>query len=361
MKKQTIIASLALATGLALTGCSGSPEATQETPSPSPTASASPSASPTAETYKLDQAFSAITPDGVHITVDFTTEAPADVEAARTSLGAEPVSYAKVTVDNRKGSERVGAYPVTVYDEAGDAYEFNDLSGVVSDWDMESDIVEVTNEYMNQNNIDPMEKGGGYLASLEPKLPETVTGVTIDAYKAGEPIYLTPAPENDQGKTETSVPTPSPAAAPATPQTAPKSALEMTPEEAMRAAASGQITLDEYCQRDSFFTSGDTQMCHFHNNPDAGTETPTAGGFNYDQAYAAWQGGMPYYEAFCENYTPVTSGGVSQCEGINAGTVDYYTGEYIGDQTRTIPEGKGFGCHKDENGMDYCIDPAPIP
>ena len=52
--------------------------------------------------------------------------------------------------------------------------------------------------------------------------------------------------------------------------------------------------------------------------------------FTYEEAYAAWQNGMPYYEAFCVNYIPVTAGGVSQCEGINAGTVDYTTGEYIG-------------------------------
>lgn len=52
--------------------------------------------------------------------------------------------------------------------------------------------------------------------------------------------------------------------------------------------------------------------------------------FTYEEAYAAWQNGMPYYEAFCVNYIPVTDGGVSQCEGINAGTVDYTTGEYIG-------------------------------
>ena len=52
--------------------------------------------------------------------------------------------------------------------------------------------------------------------------------------------------------------------------------------------------------------------------------------FGYDEAYAAWQSGMPYYDAFCLNYTPVTAAGVSQCEGIEAGTVDAVTGEYTG-------------------------------
>lgn len=52
--------------------------------------------------------------------------------------------------------------------------------------------------------------------------------------------------------------------------------------------------------------------------------------FTYDEAYVARQGGMPYYEAFCVDCIPLTDGGVSQCEGINAGTVNYTTGEYIG-------------------------------
>ncbi len=34
---------------------------------------------------------------------------------------------------------------------------------------------------------------------------------------------------------------------------------------------------------------------------------------------------MPYYEAFCLRYEPTTDGGRSQCEGIEAGTVDPIT------------------------------------
>lgn len=50
----------------------------------------------------------------------------------------------------------------------------------------------------------------------------------------------------------------------------------------------------------------------------------------YEEAYANWQNGMPYYDAFCLHYQPVTPAGVAQCEGIRAGTVDGVTGEYIG-------------------------------
>ena len=52
--------------------------------------------------------------------------------------------------------------------------------------------------------------------------------------------------------------------------------------------------------------------------------------FTYEEAYAAWQNGMPYYDAFCLNYDSTTPAGISQCEGIELGTVDSITGEYIG-------------------------------
>lgn len=69
--------------------------------------------------------------------------------------------------------------------------------------------------------------------------------------------------------------------------------------------------------------------------PAPGYQPPHVGGippqnFTYDEAYAAWQNGMPYYDAFCLHYTPVTDAGVSQCYGIEIGTVDAITGEYIG-------------------------------
>lgn len=57
-----------------------------------------------------------------------------------------------------------------------------------------------------------------------------------------------------------------------------------------------------------------------------GPEAP----FAYDEAYAQWQNGTPYYDAFCVNYQPVTAAGLSQCDGIRAGTVDPISGAWIG-------------------------------
>lgn len=76
--------------------------------------------------------------------------------------------------------------------------------------------------------------------------------------------------------------------------------------------------------------SADPAACATAPGANPGPGALPAQDFSYDEAYAAWQSGMPYYDAFCLNYTPVTPAGVSQCEGIEAGTVDAITGEYIG-------------------------------
>ena len=155
---------------------------------------------------------------------------------------------------------------------------------------------------------------------------------------AGSPPVTGPDPG-----TVTPSPAPSSTGPPVTPppRTERKSALDMTPEEAMNAVINGQITMTEYCSRDTFLTSGDTQMCYYFNHPEitlpppdygerSWRDSPTRYRFTYYEAYTAWQQGMPYYEAFCLNYVPVTPEGESQCIGIESGTVDSYTGEYIG-------------------------------
>ncbi|MFF0943195.1 hypothetical protein ACFYE2_03085 [Kocuria sp. CPCC 205300] len=76
--------------------------------------------------------------------------------------------------------------------------------------------------------------------------------------------------------------------------------------------------------------SADPAACATAPGANPGPGAIPAQDFDYDEAYAAWQSGMPYYDAFCLNYTPVTAAGASQCEGIEAGTVDAITGEYIG-------------------------------
>jgi hypothetical protein len=77
------------------------------------------------------------------------------------------------------------------------------------------------------------------------------------------------------------------------------------------------------------FTPGGSEPCRIQPPADVGA-VPFPQKFSYEEALAAWRGGMPYYDAFCLNYDPVTEAGLSQCRGIENGTVNAVTGEYIG-------------------------------
>ncbi|MBG6226798.1 ABC-type glycerol-3-phosphate transport system substrate-binding protein [Arthrobacter sp. CAN_A2] len=134
MRRIHALTMLSLVATLSLVGCSADSTGddaptTISTPAPSATAESS------TETYELGQAFTATTSYGATLTVEIPTAGPPEVEQLRTDLKIDPVSYAKVGIDNRQGTEDVSVYLVTVYDEDGTAYEFQDLSVYhVADW-----------------------------------------------------------------------------------------------------------------------------------------------------------------------------------------------------------------------------------
>ena len=333
MRRTTAITSLALAAGLALAGCASSSgqEATSTTPAvPSATTDASISATPSApETYELGQTFTATTSYGAEITVELPAEGPEEVEQLRKELDVDPISYAKIGIDNREGTENVSAYAITLYDEDGTAYEFNDLStshigewgpeytdalggvegeygyalndGTVLDETIGADLNDrsttLYNQHLHDGGASPLEVTTGWMASTATELPEEITGITIQPNGVGDEMPMTPGGTMPEVKTE-----PTQAPADDTPD-----APEARPTE----------PADE--------TKGGTGP----------TELPMPGAipnqnFTYEEALAALEDGMPYYDAFCIHYTPTTDGGRSQCEGIEAGTVDSITGEYIG-------------------------------
>lgn len=318
MRRITSLPVLALATGLVLTGCTAdSGQDTSTTTSATPSESASPSASP--ETYELGQTFTTTTSYGAEITVKIPAKGPAEVERLRQELGIDPISYAKVGIDNRDGTEDVSVYVVTVYDEDGTAYEFGDLSvDHIGDWgpeytdalggvegeygytlkdgtvldegtgaDLNDRSTTMYNQYLNGTNASKLEVSTGWLATTDTELPERITGITVQPNGMSEEERMTPGGTMPSAK-------PEPSRAPVS--TAPKD--------------------------DSQSGSEPTQP------PMPGT-IPNQN-FTYEEAYAAWESGMPYYDAFCIHYEPTTDGGRSQCEGIEAGTVDSITGEYIG-------------------------------
>jgi hypothetical protein len=330
MRRTTAITSLALAAGLALAGCASSSgqDASSTTPaSPSASAEASVSATPAApETYELGQTFTATTSYGAEITVEIPAEGPGEVEQLRKELNVDPVAYAKVGIDNRKGTENVSIYAVTVYDEDGKPYEFTDLSvfnlgdwgpnytdnlggvegeygytlldGTVLDETIGQDLSDRSssfyNKYLNGTNASKLEVSTGWLASTEAELPERITGITVQPNGIGEEEPMTPG-----GTMPTVKEQPSQAPTGDTPQAQPSAPA-----------------------KESEGGTGPTEL------PMPGA-IPNQN-FTYEEALAASEDGMPYYDAFCIHYTPTTDGGRSQCEGIEAGTVDSITGEYIG-------------------------------
>lgn len=333
MRRTTAITSLALAVGLALAGCASSSGQDASSTAPatsSATADASVSATPPGpETYELNQTFTTTTSYGAEITVELPVEGPEEVEQLRKELDVDPVSYARVGIDNRKGTDNVSVYAVTVYDEDGKAYEFTDLSVFnLGDWgpeytdalggvegeygytlldgtvldetigqDLSDRSTELYNKYLNGGGASKLEVNDGWLVSTEAKLPERITGITIQPNGVGDEMPMTPGGTMPEVKTA-----PTQAPADDTPD-----APEARPTEPADETEGG---------------SGPTEL------PMPGA-IPNQN-FTYEEALAALEDGMPYYDAFCIHYTPTTDGGRSQCEGIEAGTVDAITGEYIG-------------------------------
>lgn len=322
MWRSTVSTAVALAFGLALAGCSvnAGPGTSPSVPATSPAASAT--AASTQKTYELGQTFTT-TVHGAELTVEIPSDGPAEVEHLRKDLGIGPISYAKVGIDNREGTEVVSVYMVTIYDESGAAYEFNDLSvNQIADWgpiytdalggvegeygytllngtildeqvgdSLNRRSVTLHNRYLHGTNASKLEVSTGWLASTKTKLPEQITGITIQPNGAGEEISMTPGGTMPSTKPERSQ-------APAT----------VRPSAPVDSSTGGSGRADE-----------------------SAPEGTSDQKFTYKQALAAFENGMPYYEAFCIRYDPVTDGGRSQCVGIEAGTVDPVTGEYVGD------------------------------
>jgi hypothetical protein len=337
MRCTTALTALVLVTTVSLAGCSS--ESTQnETPPTAGTSSSSASAeidaSPSASadsgpaTYELGQTFTATTSYGAILTVEVPAAGPPEVEQLRNDLKISPVSYARVSIDNRQGTENVSVYLVTLYDEDGVAYEFQDLSVYhIADWgpiytdtlggvdgeygyalddgtileenlgdDLSRHSTELHNQYLNATNASKLEASTGWLASTTIELPERVTGITIQPYGLSEEVAMTPGGTMPPVEAQTSAPSSSTTTPPMPSPTSSAPGPNQTPP-----------------------------------TDDTATDTSTTGMFTYEEALAALNNGMPYYEAFCLRYEPTTDGGRAQCEGIEAGTIDPVTGEYIGE------------------------------
>jgi hypothetical protein len=166
----------------------------------------------------------------------------------------------------------------------------------------------------------------------------------VESTSVSTPSATSASPTAFSSPTRTETPTPAPQAT--TPAPAPTQAAGTPGYQRPEPDANGHVgPSEEYYNYDGYVAPGfeyqvgsdcfDVALGRCKSSGEIQAENlgsaPNLGKFTYDEAYAAWQGGMPYYEAFCLNYDPTTPGGASQCTGIENGTVDGVTGEYLGE------------------------------
>lgn len=195
MKRAPVILTTAVL-GLALTACAGRPlaeqaEQTQAT-EPVPAATETPEKpegmsqeewehhleyAETAEPYEANdepiiyptgQDYWFVSDSETIGKLSLSGEPVAEYEELRESVGADPVTYLTVDVDNRQGLEGANMYQVLAYDESGREYEFNGIDDQLNEWQSTID----TDAYYSG------EPGEG---EAEMELYDQFTGAEIDA------------------------------------------------------------------------------------------------------------------------------------------------------------------------------------
>lgn len=310
MRGATAVTALALTAGLVLTGCFLATDENTDSisavasaaPSPSPSAIAASSA-PTSRdaaapvsatvpatpvTYGRDHALPATLPYGPELTVKIPVTGPAKGQALGTDLGVDSISHGEVGLDNRAGTKEDSA----VHD---DTVVKQPVAGQLNDPQV---VVDNTGLNLNGGGASTLEGTDGWVASTGTTPPERNAGTTAEPNDMAQEQPTTPAKEAEEVEEAELIEQPQ----------------EAEPAEGRVPVAGGEFPVTP----DPAPIPGPMPGAIPHQN------------FTYEQARVAWQDGMPYYDAFCLHYTPVTDGEVSQCQGIEAGTVDKITGEKVG-------------------------------
>lgn len=206
MKKTVLSSTLLL---ILLTGCGGNPATDAEPPGPTPdpreTATeqaAAPSDAPSVEglTDANSGTFSFLI-DEARGDVVIPAEAPEDVEALRTQLGQDAVSYALVTVQNPEGAVPLDLDVVAVSTPEGQDLQFRPASTVVSEWgaaanggESSPEVVGLVEKY--SGGAVPGDTSELLMIGAFPEAPDTVRTVTVQPSGGGEPVEATVRPES---------------------------------------------------------------------------------------------------------------------------------------------------------------------
>ncbi|MGO2361179.1 MAG: hypothetical protein ACTH6N_08605 [Brachybacterium tyrofermentans] len=130
---------------------------------------------------------------GVVAIAEVGAEGPEDLERLRQGTDSDPVTYIKVDVDNRSGSEEIGMYEWSMYDAAGQEYPFQSAQAAKVEWgeaiDADDDGIvdsdEMQEMYDLSGEIDypnaaPMQRNVQWLVGPA-DLPDEVVGMAATA------------------------------------------------------------------------------------------------------------------------------------------------------------------------------------
>ncbi len=206
MKKTLLSSTLVL---LLLTGCGGNPATDAEPPGPTPdpgqTATdpvTAPSDAPSVEglTDANSGMFAFVVGEA---TGDVTLPAPApdDVEALRSELEQDPVTYAVVSVQNPEGAVPLEVETLTVSTPDGQDLQFRFASQVLEEWgaatnggEPSPEVVELVEEY--SGGALPDQTTELLMIGDFPELPDTVSSVVLQPAGGGEAVETQVRPES---------------------------------------------------------------------------------------------------------------------------------------------------------------------
>jgi hypothetical protein len=206
MKKTVLSATVLL---LLLTGCGGNPATGPEpagpTPNPAETGTEqaqAPSGAPSVE--GLDDAASgtfAFMIDEAKGEIILPAEAPEDVEALRTRLGEDAVTYALVTVQNPEGGTTLDIETITVSTPEGQDLELRPASTTIEEWGAAAngggsspEVVGLVEQY--SGGALPGDTSELLMIGSFPEVPDTVQTVMVQPTGGGEPVEATVRPES---------------------------------------------------------------------------------------------------------------------------------------------------------------------
>lgn len=180
-------AALALVIGVSLLAVGCAPAAESE-PSPSAVAE-EPAETPEPLVYPAGADYFFVADEGAVGKFTFPGEPDVAAEELRNVVGAAPVTYVTVVVDNRQGTEPVNMYELAAFDADGRKYTFSTVDTFMDDWmstigtDTNEEI-ELYNRFVDAVNANMISAEVGQvskflMASTDVDLPAEFTRITV--------------------------------------------------------------------------------------------------------------------------------------------------------------------------------------